>query len=108
MATARLDGSKIHDWASFHDVSSQQLGFPPFYGRNMNAWIDCLTHLDLGDGMSRFHLQPGELLELEITDSQQLKRDAPDVFEAVVEATESINNRYVERGQPPMLQLIVK
>jgi RNAse (barnase) inhibitor barstar len=40
----------ITDWPSFHDVFKQALGFPDFYGRNMNAWIDCLTYLN--DGMT--------------------------------------------------------
>jgi len=33
----------ITDWASFHDVFMHTLGFPDFYGRNMDAWIDCMT-----------------------------------------------------------------
>jgi len=37
---------KITDWPSFHDVFHETLGFPKFYGRNMNAWIDCMTSID--------------------------------------------------------------
>jgi Barstar (barnase inhibitor) len=37
---------RIIDWNSFHDVFSELLGFPEFHGRNMNAWIDCLTDVD--------------------------------------------------------------
>ena len=38
--TVRLD--EIEDWAGFHKAFRQQLSFPPYYGENMDAWIDCL------------------------------------------------------------------
>jgi RNAse (barnase) inhibitor barstar len=33
----KLDMRQIHDWTSFHDLFSKALGFPDFYGRNINA-----------------------------------------------------------------------
>ncbi len=45
----------ITDWGTFHDTFAQALGFPDFYGRNMNACIDCLTYED--DGMTAFLLR---------------------------------------------------
>ena len=42
--------SQITDWQSSHDVFATTLGFPDFYGRNMNAWIDCLTYRHENDG----------------------------------------------------------
>lgn len=36
----------IVGWESFHDVFAETLGFPAFYGRNMDAWIDCMTSAD--------------------------------------------------------------
>lgn len=54
MATVRLDSALITDWASFHQLSKEGMGFPDFYGANMK--IDCLTYVDEGDGMSRFQL----------------------------------------------------
>jgi hypothetical protein len=47
----QIDGSKITDWDSFHDCFSGMLGFPGFYGRNMDAWNDCMTCLDPQTGM---------------------------------------------------------
>ena len=52
MATVKLETQQIRDWETFHSVCQQNLGFAAFYGRNMNAWIDCLTYLDEGDGAS--------------------------------------------------------
>jgi RNAse (barnase) inhibitor barstar len=54
MVIVRIDTTKIRDWASFHEVFSEAFGFPDFYGRNMDAWIDCMTSLDdPAAGMSR-------------------------------------------------------
>jgi RNAse (barnase) inhibitor barstar len=46
MAVARLDCSMIADWDSFHTACANEFGFPGFYGRNGNAWIDCLTYIN--------------------------------------------------------------
>ena len=46
MTVVRLDCDRITDWDSFHAVFAEVFGFPNFYGRNMNAWIDCMTYLD--------------------------------------------------------------
>ena len=107
MAKACLDGTQIRDWDSFHDLSARALGFPWFYGRNVDAWIDCLTYLDEGDGMSRFKLGPGEVLEIELTGSQIVRRQAPEILDALVDAVRFVNDRYVHRGKPPMLRLVL-
>ncbi len=41
--SVRLQTQSIHDWDGFHSVFAKTLGFPGYYGRNMNAWIDCMT-----------------------------------------------------------------
>lgn len=66
MACARLNGDAIEDWDGFHDQCAAVFGFPDFYGRNMNAWIDCLTYVRNGDGMSRYVLGPEEPLIIEV------------------------------------------
>jgi hypothetical protein len=73
----QLDGAQITDWDTFHDASASAFGFPDFYGRNMNAWIDCLTYLYEGDGMSRFVLQPNEPLEITVVNARGLARSCP-------------------------------
>jgi RNAse (barnase) inhibitor barstar len=42
MTIVFIDTTEITDWPSFHQVFSQKLGFPAFYGNNMDAFIDCL------------------------------------------------------------------
>ena len=62
MARVSIKTEVIQDWTSFHEEFKRAMGFPDFYGMNMDAWIDCLTYLYDGDGMSRFHLAAGEML----------------------------------------------
>ena len=50
MPVVSIPTDRISDWESFHEVFSEVLGFPSFYGRNMDAWIDCLTSADGADG----------------------------------------------------------
>ena len=96
MAIVRLNTEQITDWASFHQVCKEAFGFPDFYGANMNAWIDCLTYLTEGDGMTRFVLSEDERLYIEITDSENFKLRLPEIFNALIDCSISVNNRYIE------------
>jgi RNAse (barnase) inhibitor barstar len=105
MATVRLDGDAITDWNTFHDLCADEFGFPDFYGRNMNAWIDCLSYITKGDGMSRIVLNAGELLTIEIEHSDSLRRRLPEIYNAIAECTQHVNSRFVESGDQPRIQL---
>ena len=77
VSLARIEARNIRDWESFHDEFHRVFGFPGFYGRNMNAWIDCMTSLDcIEDGMTSIHVSPGAVLGLEIVDAAYLKGTA--------------------------------
>jgi len=102
----RLPTATITDWGSFDEVCQEVFGFPAFYGRNMNAWIDCLTYLDLGDGMSRFHLRPGEKLVVEVLEAKDLMRRVPDIFAGLIETTAAVNQRHIHDGKEPMIALV--
>lgn len=106
MATARLNTKSISDWQSFHKVCRETFGFPDFYGMNMNAWIDCLTYLDEGDGMSHFHLAEGEMLHIEVSATKSFNSRLPEIFDALVECSAFVNQRYIEAGKSPVLSLI--
>ena len=102
----RLDGGTIQNWDDFHDQCTDRFGFPDFYGRNMDAWIDCLTSLDApDDGMTTIHVEPGEVLVLEIDNARELKQSCPDVFAAIVECAAFVNDRRVKRERPAVIAL---
>jgi Barstar (barnase inhibitor) len=106
MATVRLDTASICDWNSFHTTCRETFGFPDFYGMNMNAWIDCLTSLDEGDAMSRFHLAPAETLNIEVTETKSFNARVPEIFDALLESSAFVNQRYLVAGKAPLLSLI--
>jgi hypothetical protein len=105
MAVAHLNTVRISDWQSFHDESRRAFGFPEWYGMNMNAWIDCLTYLDEGDGLSRFHLGEEEVLEIEVSDSASFRSRLPEIYDALVQCSSFVNERNVEAGKRAMLSL---
>jgi len=72
----------------------------------MSAWIDCLTYLDEGDGMSRFHLGPGETLNIEITDTDAFSVRLPETFSSLIHCSAFVNDRYVAAGKAPVLSLV--
>jgi len=102
MAKARINTKQIKDWKSFHQLCKEELGFPDFYGMNMDAWIDCLSYLDDGDGMSRFNLAKGEILLIEISDTEDFNSRLPEIFDALVECSAFVNRRC----ESPVLSLV--
>jgi hypothetical protein len=105
MALAILDATAITDWDSFHTVSQQAFGFPDFYGRNLNAWHDCLTHLD--DGMSRFDLAADETLTIEVRGAHDFAQRCPEIALALTEAVAFVNDRNLAVGAPARLLLLL-
>ena len=107
MADVRIDGRKIRDWQTFHDACARAFGFPDVYGRNMNAWIDCLTYVREGDGMSRFELGSTDVLRIEVEGAEAFSKQAPEVFVAFLECTAVVNRRHRESGEIPALHLVL-
>jgi RNAse (barnase) inhibitor barstar len=102
-----IDCRKITDEESLHSVFEAAFGFPEFYGRNMNAWIDCLTSLDEPEsGMTSIHVNSGETLTLLLHHAADLKKRQPELFSAIVECSAFVNWRRIENGNhPPVLTL---
>ena len=99
---------RIVDWATFHDVFAEVLGYPAFYGRNMSAWIDCMTDADRpGTGMVRVAVQPGQLMTLQIDGADDFAKRCPELFDALIECTAFVNFRRVETGGTPVLSLLL-
>jgi hypothetical protein len=105
MATATLDADAITDWDSFHAASREAFGFPEFYGRNMDAWIDCLTYLD--DGMSRFDLPKDETLTIAVRGAHAFAERCPELALALMSAVAFVNVRNIEAGEPARLMLML-
>ena len=103
MPIVRIDGRRLTDWESFHDTFAEGFGFPEFYGRNMNAWIDCMTSLDSPeDGLTTIHGTANDAVVLHITNASSIP---PDVFEGLNECAAFVNWRRIEQGDAAVLAL---
>ncbi|MEW6538540.1 MAG: barstar family protein [Pseudomonadota bacterium] len=101
LQAVQIDGGKIVDWDSLHDEFASVLGFPKFYGRNGDAWIDCMSSLDTD--FSSVRVAPGQMLLVEIGGADLLADRAPDILNFIYDASAFVNGRRIEVGQPPIL-----
>ncbi len=102
----QIDGSKVSGWDSFHDLFAEVFGFPGFYGRNMNAWNDCMTYLDAPEeSLSSVHVARGDVVVLCISGATELKERCPEIYDALVECSAFVNWRRIEKGEPAVLAL---
>ena len=106
MNSIRINAYIIIDEETFHSVFSDTFGFPDFYGRNMNAWIDCMGYLDKpAAAMSSVHVAPDESLSLIIDGASSLKARCPELYEELVECAAFVNQRCAETGRVPLLSV---
>lgn len=95
MKHLRVDGKRLLNAEDFHDCFASTCNFPSYYGRNMNAWIDCMGDYCLSN----------ELVSLVVEDAGIMKEQAPQLFEALVECSAFINWRSTSAGGHPIIAL---
>ena len=88
----KIDTDGIADWDSFHDTFAAALDFPDYYGRNMDAWIDCISDRD-----SPFVLQ--------LDNAKSFRSRCPQIYAAIVECSAFFNWRDIESGGKPLVSL---
>jgi len=104
MVLVRIPTSRIVDWESFHDVFAEVFGFPDWYGRNMNAWIDCLSDLDDPETtLCSKNAAAGESFVLHVEDGNEFSQRCPEQYLAILECAAYINWRRVDRGENAIL-----
>ena len=102
----RLDCGGITDWESFHTVFAEVFGFPGFFVRNMNAWIDCMGDVDTPEtGMTTLSVPPGGVLTLQLDGVDELAVRCPEQYAALVECAAFVNWRRSSQGAPAVLAL---
>jgi len=95
------------EWESFHETIAELFGFPDNYGKNMDSWIDYMTHVDEPEtGMTKTTLDVGESLLLEITESRAFKGRCRDQFDALVECSAIVNQRFLDDGKKAIISLV--
>ncbi|ESS72537.1 barstar [Methyloglobulus morosus KoM1] len=101
-----IDASEIRDWPSFHAVFAKAFGFPDFYGRNMDAWIDSMTDLDdPSAGMSKVHSPPDGIVLVKVLNAKAFSKRCPEQYRALNDCSAFVNWRRLEQGSAPVLAL---
>jgi hypothetical protein len=108
MASVEINGAAIDGEQSFHAECKRVFGFPDFYANTMDAWVDCLSYLRDDEGMTKFRLKPGEMLQIVIKDSTAMRARAPDLLEELTYCVAGINERYQDYGEKPALALVLQ
>ena len=99
-----IDCRELTNWDSYHDAFAAAFGFPDFYGRNMNAWIDCLTSLDVpDDGLTTVHAPHGGSVVLRLDHAKTFATAFPEGYRATLECTAFVNWSRIEAGEGPIL-----
>ena len=103
MPLVRIDARTIRDWNTFHDVFAEALGFPGFYGRNMDAWIDCMSYLDDPDAaMTTVHGAVSDPVVLAIDHVETMP---PEIYDELVDCAAFVNWRRLDTGRAAILIL---
>ena len=103
----KIDFGKIENWNSFHEVFAKVMGFPDFYGKNNDAWIDCMSYIDDKDaGMSKITVMPGESLNIIVSGTERATETASEIFLGFMDIVAFVNQRFIESGTNTRLSVI--
>jgi hypothetical protein len=103
----KIDFGKIKDWEIFHEVFAEIMGFPDFYGKNNNAWIDCMSYIDDKEaGMSKIIVDPGENLDIVVSGTEKANESASEVFSGFMVLVADVNQRFIESGTQTRLNVV--
>ena len=100
----RIDARQLTDSAALHATLSEAFGFPASYGKNLDALVDCLTHLDdPKKAMARVQVFPGQVVLLAIEHTEDMKKPQTAQVKDLADAVAFVNWRRLEKGQPPVV-----
>ena len=99
MKIVTINGAEIKDEGTFHQVFALSFGFPSFYGNNLNAWIDCMSDLE----MTSFEANSNEIIIINIQNAEKFKEQSGELWIAFLECVAFVNWRQMESSKPAFL-----
>ena len=81
MKTIILDGTEIISMSDIHNIFSEELNFPEYYGRNLDALYDCLSDVS-------------EEVEIIIENKAEMEEDLGVSFERLCSLLDDISEEY--------------
>jgi hypothetical protein len=102
----RIDAGRLTTATGLHAALDEAFGFAPGYGKNLDALVDCLTHLDDPKAsLSRVQVFPGQVALLVIEHTHGMDKPTAAQVKALADAAAFVNWRRLEKGKPPVLAL---
>jgi RNAse (barnase) inhibitor barstar len=101
-----VNGATIVDGPSFHDEFSRAFRFVDGYGRNREAWIDCMTDLHGPNALSDLRLPAGESIEIVLKGSAAMAKSYPAIFAELLRLVRYANNLYGEAQKDIRINLV--
>jgi hypothetical protein len=102
----RIDARRLTDAAGLHATLAEAFGFGPGYGKNLDALVDCLTHLDdPSAAMSRVQVFPGQIALLVVEHTHGLSKSAATQLKSLADVAAFVNWRRLQSKQPPVVAL---
>lgn len=100
-----VDFSQVKNLGEMHEALAKVFDFPDFYGKNVNALIDCWSSLRYPeDGMTGITIAHDEAVLLEVKGMSHLDQLMMNHFTVAVEA---VNERAVEEmAEQPLIFLL--
>jgi RNAse (barnase) inhibitor barstar len=96
----------IVGWPSFHDEFSRAFLFFDGYGRNRDAWIDCMTDLHGPKALSGLRLPAGESIEIVLNGSAAVANSYPEIFAELLRLVRYANNLYAEAQKDVRITIV--
>lgn len=87
----RLSGRRMTDLGGVFDEAAAALQFPDYFGRNLDAFDECLRDLELPEA-------PGGTAIVVVTEAESMLSSAPGRREWFAEAVRDANDVRIERG----------
>ena len=100
----RIDARRLTDAAGLHAALNEVFGFAAGYGKNLDALVDCLTHLDNPKAaLSRVQVFPGQIALLVLEHTHGLNPQTAAQVRSLVDAIAFVNWRRLEKNESPIL-----
>ena len=109
MVNVKIDLTKINNWEALHREFATVMGFPEFYGNNMNAWEDCMSDLSRPDtaGMTDVIVPEGENLVITLLGSAEFRLNHYDKFSALLNSITNVNRMKMSIAGSSQLLLLL-
>ena len=97
--TVEIEGEKILSAEDFHSYFATTFEFPAYYGRNWDAWIECMS-----ESAERIvKLRQCAILTLNVRNQPAFQGNCPDVWGDFIDCTAFINSEFLDAGNEPIL-----